>query len=804
MNNTTDITSALLENAFPFYFQVDEELKIRSAGKSLLKLFPNIIGQSLTDVFSFKRPQSVIYDFNSISGFRDQIFILTVKLHDETPMYKAQIIPLKNERKILFLGSFWLTHVEELSKFGLQITDFAISDPTTDMLQLLKVNELATQDIKMLNDNLKTSEEKYRQLIEEASDIIYKTDEKGFFSYINEVGLRILKLERKEVIGKHFSKLIRKDHRRRIVDFFKDMSKTKANSFYHELPMIPTDGNEFWIGQNVRSLEENGKIVGFQGVARDITERIQYQQELISAKEKAEAAVKAKSRFLANMSHEIRTPLNGIMGLTNLLLNTNLCDKQEQYLDAVVTSSETLMVVINDILDISKIEAGKLTIQLKEFTLRNTISQIIEIMGSRAIEEGLMLEEFIDEELPLVINGDPSRLSQILYNIIGNAIKFTEWGTVALNVTLKKIKDTKVWIEFKISDTGIGIASEKLNSIFQAFNQAEDHSTRKFGGTGLGLTIVSKLVELMDGTISVESTLGKGTSFTINLPFGIAKEASQNAESIQLKTFLKETVDLYNKKILLTEDNPINQMVTTDLLEEEGATVVIANNGKEAIEILEKQDFDVILMDMQMPVMDGYQAMEHIRSTMPPSKQNVPILALTAHVTEEEVEKCKNAGADDYLSKPFNPRSLFIKIKQIQTKTSPLNKSLIVMEDSINHTECVDTTMLKEFTRGKIILMISTMKMLVEEIPKDVELMREALNKTDWEKLRSVAHRIKPNFMLVAKKELYETIVTVEKYAKKKLNLSEIPDLIRKIQINLPALIEGLEKETFEMQRNSG
>ncbi|MBL4653970.1 MAG: response regulator [Flavobacteriales bacterium] len=388
-------------------------------------------------------------------------------------------------------------------------------------------------------------------------------------------------------------------------------------------------------------------------------------QELQKSKEIAEQSLKAKSQFFANMSHEIRTPLNGIIGLIHLLMGTDVTDKQKEYLHSAIISSEILMVVINDILDLSKIEEGKLFIQTKNFKIKETISEVLKIMNNKAIEKNLVLEKIIDTQLPEVIIGDAARLAQILYNIIGNAIKFTDKGKVKVSVSVKKNSASTVWVELKITDTGIGIEEAKLPSICNAFTQAIGDATRKHGGTGLGLTIVKKLIELQNGDLAIESKIGVGTTFTVVIPYNIEKTQKSDLVESKKTEDNDNNTSLKGLTVLLAEDNPINQMVTTDLVENAGARIIVANNGKEAIDILNHEAFDIILMDMQMPIMDGYSAMEHIRNNTDSDKQNIPILALTAHAAKGEVEKCKKSGADDYLSKPFKPQVLFLKMKNL-------------------------------------------------------------------------------------------------------------------------------------------
>ncbi|MBL4651850.1 MAG: PAS domain S-box protein [Flavobacteriales bacterium] len=801
--------------------------------------------------------------------------------------------------------------------------------------ELTEMNQKLQDEIevrKQSENALKESEQKYRQIIEGASDIIYRTDLKGYFTYANKIALKITGMKEGDILGKHFSSLVREDYKKKALKFYANVFRKQIKTSYWEFPLSATNtGQEVWIGQNITLLIDNNRIISIQAVARDITdrklaekqiqmseekyrniienmelgllemnesdsilhandrfyemtgyslgeldnecflvkllddrfksrvslnnlkkilgeekikayeiqlrkktgeliwvlasdsplydknheivgsigiyldisERKEAEKELNRAKNLAEQSAKAKSQFLANMSHEIRTPMNGIMGLTGLLINnTEVTGKQHNYLNAIITSSETLMVIINDVLDISKIEAGKFTIEKRNFKARDVISSIVEIFSNKAAEKGLLLNVDIDPTLPDILIGDVTRLNQILYNILGNAIKFTQEGEVKLTVKVKKKNKSGVEVGYIISDTGIGIPKSKLTSVFRAFTQANGDTTRKYGGTGLGLTIVKKLVELQYGSITAESAPGKGSVFTVVINYEIAQNI-QEEKAVNGCENSNNIDRLHSLNVLLVEDNPVNQMVTNDLLSEKGSNVKIANNGKEAIEMLSSENFDIILMDMQMPVMDGYQATAYIRSKMEQGKQNIPILALTAHAIEGEIEKCKKAGVDDYLAKPFHPQALFIKIVELVDKMCTPVKDISQHPDNSEQEKVTDISILKEFTNNKTKLIIDTIHTLIEEIPKDVELIEKAFNEQNWERLRSVAHRTKPNFMLVASEGLKNDVLKIEEYARETANLNQIPDLLEKIKHKIPFLIKGLEKEVKKLKEST-
>ena len=400
----------------------------------------------------------------------------------------------------------------------------------------------------------------------------------------------------------------------------------------------------------------------------DITIRLKDLAEL--EKLKAEQSEKFKQQFLANMSHEIRTPMNSVIGLTNLLMKSQMDQQQSKYLNVIKKSSENLLVIINDILDLSKIEAGKMDFEKIPFTITDCIDTVYHTMVFKSDEKNLLLEHVIDSSVPEVIIGDPVRLNQVLINLAGNAIKFTEKGKVTISIKeLSRYANESV-LEFSITDSGIGIPESQLNKIFESFSQASSDTTRKFGGTGLGLTISKQLVELQNGSIYVQSQVGKGTTFSFKIPYPIGtleqlNKLDSNADDVKGD-------DLKGLRILLVEDNAFNQMVAVDTLNDliEELIIDLAENGVVALEKLKAGDYDIVLMDIQMPEMDGFEASERIRSDFSSPKNQIPIMAMTANVTLEEVEKCFKSGMTAHISKPFEPQVLLNKLGQLVLKST--------------------------------------------------------------------------------------------------------------------------------------
>ena len=393
---------------------------------------------------------------------------------------------------------------------------------------------------------------------------------------------------------------------------------------------------------------------------------LQHKNEIIEAeKEKAEASEKAKHQFLANMSHEIRTPMNAIKGMTDILIRRNPNEDQKEYLDGIKQSSDSLLVIINDILDISKIEAGKVELENEPFSVNELVNNVHTIMQFKAEEKGLELLKDIPVE-NLTVQGDATRLRQILINLIGNAIKFTEKGLVTTTIKSDKVDD-KLNLHFTVSDTGIGIDDDHADKIFKSFEQAYSDTSRKFGGTGLGLSISKKLVELQNGKIWVESEKGKGSRFHFTIAYVMAAEKIENAKAETTNTNI--TAALKGINILLVEDNQFNAVVAQEELEDaiEEVKVELAENGAIAVEKLRSSHFDIILMDVQMPTMNGYEATKAIRA-LDNEKANTPIIAMTANVLKEEVELCQQAGMNDFIGKPFDTGELIQKIYTLTNK----------------------------------------------------------------------------------------------------------------------------------------
>ncbi len=370
----------------------------------------------------------------------------------------------------------------------------------------------------------------------------------------------------------------------------------------------------------------------------------------------SELAVHAKQQFLSNMSHEIRTPMNSIVGFTNVLLKTSLTESQKEYLQAIKTSGESLNVLINDILDLAKVDAGKMTFEKRHFHIEESITSMLHLFDLKAKEKGLEIVKDFDKKIPSILIGDPIRLHQIILNLMSNAVKFTDKGKIIVCAKLLNEDEEKATVEIAITDTGIGIAADKIKGIFNLFEQATVSTSRSYGGTGLGLAIAKQLVEAQGGSIDIKSNLGEGTTFSFILSFdkNNGEEVTETSPEIRIPVS-----EINNLRVLVAEDVPLNQLLIKTILSDFGFEYEVVANGKLVVEKLQTNTYDIILMDLMMPEMNGYEATEYIRKTM---NSKIPIIALTADVTSIDVAKCKAIGMDDYISKPIDEELLYRKM----------------------------------------------------------------------------------------------------------------------------------------------
>jgi PAS domain S-box-containing protein len=657
-----------------------------------------------------------------------------------------------------------------------------------------KKREIATKELEKLSYSLKLASQYSLSLIEASKDPLLTISPAGKITDMNQATADITGIPRQKLKGTDFFDYFTEPQKAREVylEVFANGSVTDSPlTLRHkdgELTDVLFNGSIY--------KDEKGIVLGVVIVARDITEQKRISTELseaivfaelatglaeeakIKAEQatlRAENAVKAKQQFLSNMSHEIRTPMNAIIGFTKVLLKTELTAKQKEYLTSIKMSGDALIVLINDILDLAKVDAGKMTFEQIPFKLSLSISAMLYLFVAKIQEKNLKLIKEYDDRIPEVLLGDPVRLHQIILNLISNAVKFTSRGKITVSIKLLTDNEEKVTIQFSISDTGIGIAKDKISKIFDNFQQASSGTSRLYGGTGLGLAIVKQLVESQEGSISVKSKVEEGSTFSFVLPFLKTKEEA--ATELEIVEVDSEITDI---KILVAEDIPLNQLLMRTLLDDFGFECDIAANGKLAIEMLRSKSYDIILMDLQMPEMNGFEATEYIRYTM---NSSIPIIALTADVTTVDLAKCKAVGMNDYIAKPVDDRLLYSKIVGLVKKNMLLSnqRELVIGEEiKIKYT---NLDYLKNRTKSNPELMMEMISLYLEQTPPLIVSMKQSTSSKDWNLLYTSAHKLIPSFSIVGINADFENMAKkIQEYARTQQQTDKIPDMVMQLE----------------------
>ncbi|MBL7849790.1 MAG: response regulator [Cyclobacteriaceae bacterium] len=569
----------------------------------------------------------------------------------------------------------------------------------------------------------------YQTVVDDGSDIVLVVDYDGKILYHN-ASVKKLGYRAGSLKGKSFFELMPAETVSETRRKFKACTK-KARAAAVEFEFLTRTGERRHYEFNTINLKQEEGLPGLVLDCRDITDRKRMSEELIEAQ-------KTKDLFLANVSHEIRTPINGIVGMTTLLSQDTSPAEQHAYLTAIRTAAENLKVIINDILDLASIESGKLQYERIDFSMSHLLQTLADTFAVQAAEKGVALSVELAPEADKNFVGDPVRVNQILTNLVSNAVKFTHQGIIAIRCTLEKKSGHMHHLRFEVEDTGIGIAPEKLSDIFESFTQADASITRKYGGTGLGLTIARQLVNLQHGKISVQSEAGKGSLFTVILPFPLARTSRQSKPQPKTETKLQDLLTFEPLLVLLVEDNEINRLYAGSLLKKWNCKVEMAENGKEAVDKHSRQSYDLILMDVQMPVMDGYEATRLIRSGPAPANQ-VPILALTANASVKDVDKCLEAGMNDCISKPFTPEQLFRRIQKYRPlKASAKGDEKLVNLKYLHEASHQDA----EFVRAMV-------NAIATSLPDSIRTIQEQTESKNWTKVAEAVHRIKSSLKMI-------------------------------------------------------
>jgi PAS domain S-box-containing protein len=666
-----------------------------------------------------------------------------------------------------------------------------------DNLLIQKLRDLLAKDFvhrKSIESDLYRSEEKYRLLIDQLTDAIYLSTIEGRFEGCNRAMLELLGYSYKDLMQISVQDIYAHPEDRKHL-LRQLMEKREVKDYEVQLKRRNGELIDCLVNSSVR-LDSDHHIVGFQGIIRDITLRKKAFQ-LQQAKDLAERANRFKAEFLANMSHEIRTPMNAISGMVQLLEKTSLDAKQQEYLNGMHTSVDALLQIINDILDFSKIEAGKMEMEQKPFSLVKTVESLVNTIRFKAEEKHIQLLLHMDPQLSGEFVGDALRLNQILLNLISNAIKFTAVGEVRITIKLIDIIDRRARIFFSVKDTGIGIESEKLNAIFESFTQASTDTTRIYGGTGLGLAIVKKLVEMLNGAIMVKSKTGEGSEFIFELELGVPEDKAGGQEITEQVAQSWETVTDLQARLLMAEDHPLNQLVTTEMLKNRWPSVVIdiAETGRQAITMLESADYDLILMDVQMPEMNGHEAARYIRNNMDPPKSQIPILAFTAYATSGEADKCLEAGMNDYVSKPVQASLLIQKILQLLTGSPRFDPHHILHGKGKVDQEHINLEFLNSVTEEDEELKVRMLRIMLDETPLELNQLETMCAEQNWDGVRAVAHKMKSTMQFLGLHDTLEVIKFIELSARERSNLSILPDKVDLVKEVCIQCLEQLKQE---------
>lgn len=620
----------------------------------------------------------------------------------------------------------------------------------------------------------------YKSVVEEGSDVIFIVNYEGLILYCNN-SVRDLGYRDSGLIGKNFFDFIEPSILPNFKIEFKKCTKRRFSESV-EFQFKCKDKSYKFFEFNSINLKQKDELEGLILDCRDISQRKKDALELLRAQ-------KTKELFLANISHEIRTPINGIAGMADLLSQNPSADDQTLYLKAIKTAAENLKVIINDILDLASIESGKLKFEKINFHLDETIRSLVDTFRLQSQEKGILLEYKMDSKIPGVFIGDPVRLNQILINLISNALKFTHQGSIKISISIDQIKDKDYYLKFEIKDTGIGIPKSKLKTIFESFSQADASVTRKYGGTGLGLTIVRQLVQLQHGTIKVSSEENEGSTFTVVVPYRIGIKDLQVSKG---RSALNKTLQLKNASILLVEDNDINRLYAGSILKMWGCPFDTAENGEVAIEKYKNSHFDLILMDIQMPVMDGFETTKVIRQWSN-EKSKIPIVALTANATQRDIDKCISLGMNDCLTKPFTQEDLLkVLDKYLGSKFHVIGSENNKIT-SLEHADKVDFSYLEKVSGNNKSFIKEIAEAFLKSIPTSIQELNKYSDNENWTELARVAHKIKPSITLLGVHNLKDKIVKLEEEAKRHKNPWLINKLSKEISSELKETIASIK-----------
>lgn len=706
---------------------------------------------------------------------------------------------IDNAKSLLREGKTWQGEIKFTTSVGktiwLEATATPMINPNSKKTAyLILFNDVTTR--KIYEQEIIKSEKRNRDLINYSQAVICTHDMTGIILSMNPAGCELLGYTRNEIIGKNITDFMPIELRSKFLEEY--LMGLQNNHILEGVLKVQSKLKKpislLFKNYKVKEEGQDSYVIGF---AQDITERIAAENDLKNAKQAAEESSRIKELFLSNMSHEIKTPMNGIVGLTKLLLKSPLNEQQRKYAHSVKQNAEELLMVFNDIFDFNKLKEGRSKIKNAAFDLSNLFYNLYHTYKPIAIRKNIELVSSIDDKIYPYLLGDSHKLNQVLMNLISNAFKFTDSGKICISADLISDNSTECHIRFSISDTGIGIQSSKLQNIFESFTQVNSDSSRKHGGLGLGLSIVKDLLELMNSHIHLESTYEKGSTFSFELLF-----EKTNPKSLNNKQSSEMSLEGSMKgiRILLAEDNRVNQLFASELMSEWGADLDIADNGQIALELYLKNHYDIILMDIQMPELDGIDATHIIRHQFPKNKQNIPIIAITANSKNGDEQKFKEYGMNDVIFKPYSSTKLYKIIhkhlneaKEILTEETAETIHLDSHEANLFF-EHASLHVLKSFSRGKESFIINMLNAIITSVPPSINELNNAIQKKDWISVSKYSHKLIPNMNMSGNMNLEMEMKWIENQATMEENQ---PEIIAK----WPAIKLEVEKTLSELQK---
>ncbi|THU34796.1 response regulator [Niastella caeni] len=719
-----------------------------------------LINNEIIDVYTRFGKAQAEKRISSKAGIilRDSITELSMQLEKE--LYDQLQTGILQNRKRTFIILIISRLLTILGLSGIVILSLLVIRHLTRMHHLVK-------ELKQANDNETEARHNIEKISAEIQDL-YNNAPCGYHSIdgdariiaINDTELKWLGYTREEVIGKLFIyDVLEEETAKSVRENFPNFKKTGSIK-ERRLIMRTKTGKTFPVVLNsVAIYDASGNYLSSRSTIYDITEQQKVESALKEARQQAIESANVKEQFLANMSHEIRTPINSVIGFTNLLQKTNLQEEQHQFVNLIQSASENLLTIINDILDISKIEAGMLRIEKNPFSLRGLCSSIETMFYHRAREKNLSFSLYIQDNIPDTLTGDAVRLTQILVNLISNAIKFTQKGGISINITTLKQKNDYIRLRFSVKDSGIGISTDKLDAIFERFQQGETDTTRKYGGTGLGLSIVRNLVHLQGGNIQVDSDPGKGTEFIFEIEYSLMPVGEAMTASLSEKTEISAGA-FPDARVLVVEDNAMNQLLIKFTFQSWKVNFELADNGTKAIEWLQRENFDLVLLDIQMPLMDGYATAQAIRKEL---KSDIPVIAMTAHALAGEREKCLSHGMNDYISKPIHERELYTLLTRYLSNERSAN-----IESLKNDLHYVDLNFLQDMVMGSSDFLKTIIKQFLKQFPGEMEALKNAIDQKDARQVATLSHHIQSTVSILGKNTpFFQQLEKLEKLAKK-------------------------------------